>query len=270
MRANLHAPTFFFFRGFVGGFFFSETRRDFLHVYKISVSAFTLGSKKERERRRTTLRKSLLAAERGGGSGGWGDKSLLFFALPSSPATAAFFFFFHTKASFTHELRTAAKNQRGVVALNEAFPTGGHRWGAATLLGNSTRNLWNMEGEKKKTDFPSVYHCTTAASKRDRNQQTCCRTSIYPGSNAVPAFRRTFNVAADQSCVHEDDSTSRDMFSIHLHAYTHVPNSGNLDLILSKCLRILRGLNVRSFNFTSWLNLTKQCWAVILLKERAG
>lgn len=156
------------------------------------------------------------------GAGG-GDKSLLFFALPSSPATAAFFFFFfHTKASFTHELRrTAAKNQRGVVALNEAVPTGGHRWGAATLLGNSTRNLWNMEGEKKKTNFPSVCDCTTAASKRDRNQQTCCRTSISPGSNAVPAFRRTFNVAADQGCVHEDDSTSRDMFSIHLHARVH-------------------------------------------------
>lgn len=162
------------------------------------------------------------------------------------------------------------KNQRGVVALNEAVPTGGHRWGAATLLGNSTRNLWNTEGEKKKTDFPSVCDCTTAASKRDRNQQTCCRTSIYPGSNAVPAFRRTFNVTADPSCVHEDDSTSRDIFSIHLHAYIHVPNSGNLDLILSKCLRILRGLNVRSFNFTSWLNLTKQCWAVILLKGRVG
>lgn len=109
--AQTYTHQLFFFRGFVAGFFFffSETRRDFLHVYKISVSAFTLGSKKERERRRTTLRKSLLAAEGGGG----GDKSLLFFALPSSPATAAFFFFFHTKASFTHELRTAAKNQRG-------------------------------------------------------------------------------------------------------------------------------------------------------------
>lgn len=93
-------------------------------------------------------------------------------------------------------------------------------------------------------------------------------TSIYPGSKAVSAFRRTFNVTADQSCVNEDNSTSHNIFSIHLHACIHIPNSRNLDLVLKKCLRILRGLTCDHLNFTSWLNLTKQ-WGCNLIKRES-
>lgn len=128
-----------------------------------------------------------------------------------------------------------------------------------------TYGIWRVKKRK-----PIFHQFATALQLLQKGTEISRRVAGLPGSNAVPASRCTFNVAADQSCVHEDDSASRDIFSIHLHAYIHTPNSGNLDLILSKCLRIPRGLNVRSFNFTSWLNLTKQCWAVILLKGRVG
>lgn len=57
LLTNLQASTIFFARFVAGFLFFFETRRDFLHVYKISVSAFTLGSKKSERKTENNTQK---------------------------------------------------------------------------------------------------------------------------------------------------------------------------------------------------------------------
>lgn len=177
LLTNLQASTFFFSRFVAGFLFLFETRRDFLHVYKISVSAFTLGSKKKSAKDGEQHSESpcwQLREEEGGIKACYFLRFCLHLQL--LPFLLIYKNLFHT---WTPDGGKKIKNKCGVITLNEAVPTDG-----PTMLDNRSENIWNnMEGKPKCFVVLQQFSITL--------RQNCCSFKWDRVSHLLPTLVRT-------------------------------------------------------------------------------